>query len=171
MTVSSRRRLIQALATGGGVAALPTEWKSPIIDSVMLPAHAQTTTTGCFGTYAGFLDFVATGEGACWTMGNDCLTVVVQENGVVNLELVQRTSDGVQREHYIGDTVLVGNTISTDLVQAPDSCLGWPSVRIEATITPDCEMVGTAGGVECIPTSFTLPLGGTACPPFVPECP
>jgi len=38
-----RRTLLAAIASGGAVAAshLPGQWKRPLIDSVMLPAHAQ----------------------------------------------------------------------------------------------------------------------------------
>ena len=42
-----RRRLIKKLAIGGGVAttasSMPTKWVKPVLDSVILPAHAQTT--------------------------------------------------------------------------------------------------------------------------------
>ncbi|KAA3630362.1 MAG: hypothetical protein DWQ08_06360 [Proteobacteria bacterium] len=44
---SNRRRLLKALTIGGGAvsaANLPTSWKTPVIESVSLPAHAQTTT-------------------------------------------------------------------------------------------------------------------------------
>lgn len=40
----SRRRLIKALAGSGsmivGAKAIPKEWTKPVVDSVMLPAHA-----------------------------------------------------------------------------------------------------------------------------------
>ncbi len=41
----SRRRLLHAISTGGAAVAahkiLPEKWTKPIIDSVILPAHAQ----------------------------------------------------------------------------------------------------------------------------------
>lgn len=46
---ANRRRLVQALilASGAGAArSLPDQWARPVIDSVMLPAHAQTSTEG-----------------------------------------------------------------------------------------------------------------------------
>ncbi len=44
-----RRELLKALTLGGGAVAatqLPSTWSKPVVDSVMIPAHAQTT--GCF---------------------------------------------------------------------------------------------------------------------------
>ncbi len=46
---SQRRKTLKTiLLTGGATAvvtkALPREWTRPIVDSVVLPAHAQTTT-------------------------------------------------------------------------------------------------------------------------------
>lgn len=54
----ARRRLLRSLTASGGVMAtsalLPREWVSPIVKSVILPAHAQTTglITGNFGAAA-----------------------------------------------------------------------------------------------------------------------
>ncbi len=43
----TRRRLLTALAaTGATGLVLPEKWARPAVDSVMLPAHAQTTTGG-----------------------------------------------------------------------------------------------------------------------------
>ncbi len=41
-----RRELLKALTLGGGAVAatqLPTSWTKPVVDSVTLPVHAQTT--------------------------------------------------------------------------------------------------------------------------------
>ena len=42
----SRRTALKTLMTGGGFAtlsALPAQWVKPVVDAVMLPAHAQTS--------------------------------------------------------------------------------------------------------------------------------
>lgn len=42
-----RRKLLRTLAAGSGVVltgtSLPDKWSRPVVDSVVLPAHAQTT--------------------------------------------------------------------------------------------------------------------------------
>lgn len=48
-----RRRLLKTVAAGGGalgLGALPGKWAKPMVASVILPAHAQTS--GCIGTLA-----------------------------------------------------------------------------------------------------------------------
>ena len=43
----SRRKLLKSIAAGSGAVvagkALPESWSKPIVDSVVLPAHAETT--------------------------------------------------------------------------------------------------------------------------------
>ena len=43
----SRRKLLKSIAAGSGVIvagkSLPESWSKPVVDSVMLPAHAQTS--------------------------------------------------------------------------------------------------------------------------------
>ena len=40
----NRRKLLGSLAVVGGVSAMPSNWVKPVINSVILPAHAQTST-------------------------------------------------------------------------------------------------------------------------------
>lgn len=43
----ARRRIIKRLIAGGGITAtahlLPDKWSKPVIESVVLPAHAQSS--------------------------------------------------------------------------------------------------------------------------------
>jgi hypothetical protein len=42
--INSKRKSLQLILTIGGVAAaLPSGWRKPIVDSIVLPAHAQTS--------------------------------------------------------------------------------------------------------------------------------
>jgi small subunit ribosomal protein S10 len=48
--INSKRTLLKALAgTGAVVALVPEQWSKPVLNSVSLPAHAQTTTGDQFG--------------------------------------------------------------------------------------------------------------------------
>lgn len=45
----SRRKLLKSIAVGTGAVvagkSLPDSWSRPVVDSVMLPAHAMTSGT------------------------------------------------------------------------------------------------------------------------------
>jgi len=47
----SRRKLLKSIAAGSGAIvagkSLPESWSRPVVDSVMLPAHAQTSISVC----------------------------------------------------------------------------------------------------------------------------
>ncbi|MBA4742243.1 MAG: hypothetical protein H2060_05995 [Azoarcus sp.] len=50
---TGRRRVLQALALGGvSAAVLPEKWVKPIIDTVIVPAHAQASIVTINGIYA-----------------------------------------------------------------------------------------------------------------------
>ncbi|MDZ7842304.1 MAG: hypothetical protein U5R46_16015 [Gammaproteobacteria bacterium] len=46
---SARRRLLRTLGRGAGATAalLPVVWSRPLVDTVVLPAHAETSPAGC----------------------------------------------------------------------------------------------------------------------------
>ena len=49
-----RRLLLKGALTSGAAAALPTTWHRPVVDSVVLPAHARTSVEPLpDGTYSG----------------------------------------------------------------------------------------------------------------------
>jgi hypothetical protein len=57
MSNNPRRKLLKSIAVGSSVfvtgKSLPNSWKRPVVDSVILPAHAQTSVPcsappGCF---------------------------------------------------------------------------------------------------------------------------
>jgi len=56
----SRRKLLKSIAAGSGAIvagkSLPESWSRPVVDSVILPAHAQTSP-GFDGNYTGALNF------------------------------------------------------------------------------------------------------------------
>ena len=47
----NRRKLLGSLAVVGGVSAMPSNWVKPVINSVILPAHAQTSEEATPGLF------------------------------------------------------------------------------------------------------------------------
>ncbi len=109
---SNRRNLLKALASGGVVAgtALPAAWTRPVVDSVLLPAHAQTTTTADFfgtgivqitardsvesGLIAGLLDdIVAPAEAGNPSALPIQLELAVNQNGGDDIDVVFKFTD------------------------------------------------------------------------------
>ncbi len=46
----ARRKLLTTLGTGGAIGAAASGWVSPVIESVVLPAHATASVTSCTDT-------------------------------------------------------------------------------------------------------------------------
>jgi len=59
-SIESRRKLLKSIAAGSGVIvagkSLPENWTKPVVDSVLLPVHAQTSqqSLSCKSTAAPF---------------------------------------------------------------------------------------------------------------------
>ena len=52
VTAEGRRRLLKTLAVSGATAALlPEKWVKPLIDKILVPAHAQTSVVSFDGIY------------------------------------------------------------------------------------------------------------------------
>ncbi len=70
----SRRKLLKSIAVGSGAVvagkSLPESWTKPVIDTVMLPAHAETS--GCAIYAVSHIEFKNEGEDSLLTV---CATV------------------------------------------------------------------------------------------------
>lgn len=88
-----RRRLLVALTVGGATgAALPASWSKPVVESILLPAHAEMTTVVVNGAGGGpvettsapsgqsdMLDFFIDSAHAAGAVTSFCVAIVVQE--------------------------------------------------------------------------------------------
>lgn len=75
----SRRNILKKLAVGGlaAGAAMPTKWSKPVVDAVVLPAHAQTSDATVRGGGGG--TSVPPGPTPGNTIGEDVLDFFVSE--------------------------------------------------------------------------------------------
>ena len=69
VTTAGRRKLLLVIGVGGMAAALPGKWTKPMVDAMVLPAHAQTSMcvadTVAGGPLAGHPSGAATCQAAC----------------------------------------------------------------------------------------------------------
>lgn len=154
MTRQSRRRVLKGLAV-----TLPATWATPMVKSVLLPAHAQTS--GICGIYAASL------ENPSYTGGSDNLRICAD---VCNGSAFQAT--------YPGGTTLCTKRTGTVPIDGSEGALtaesfggcGPDQQVVQATITdptqdsltytlerPKGDLVVTLNRSESCPPSFPLP--------------
>ncbi len=119
----SRRNLLKSIAAGSGAIAagknLPDSWARPVVDAVLLPAHAQTSCTTAFaGTYTG--NATATVNFCDGTNGarTPPVTVIIGANCSVSVSYT-----GIRP--FTGTGSIVGNTFSVP-VSRTELCGGGP---------------------------------------------
>lgn len=136
----SRRKLLKSIAAGSGAIvagkSLPENWKKPVVDSVLLPAHAQTSpgrsffsvdfprvqTTLCLSAVEGSASLTGNIGGAAITIPN--IPVPGSISGDVSgtnytITLSNLTGTSPNRSITV-DISLSGNVTGTDSVTAPE---------------------------------------------------
>lgn len=105
-TSKGRRALLASVAAAGAAGSLPSQWKRPVVDSIFLPAHAQTsdsptsaivTTLGAIGCDQNVLDTVsaianttgATGAAVLYSFNRDFVGICSSPDGGSFTTLVQ----------------------------------------------------------------------------------
>ncbi|GMR05650.1 MAG: hypothetical protein BMS9Abin25_0225 [Gammaproteobacteria bacterium] len=147
----SRRKLLKFLAAGSGVVVagkqLPESWSRPVVDSVLLPVHAQTS---CSTTFAGTYDGNAT------TLLNRCngavneprtppLTVIIGADCSVSVSVTGNRP-------LTGTGTIIGNTFSVAVSRTEDCAA--PAGRNDATGT-------VTGTVNATQITGTVNIGGS----------
>jgi hypothetical protein len=108
----SRRKLLKSIAAGSGAViagkSLPENWAKPVVDSVMLPAHAQTSCCDISGQYCadgnyGYFEMDVTAQGGVsilWnppgpdTPNESAITTVTCPDYSFNVPIGQTTMSG-----------------------------------------------------------------------------
>jgi len=127
---TSRRKLLKATAAGGGVAIglnrLPDEWGKPVIDTVVLPAHAVTSVGGLSDPCGS--EIIPTGR----TTWNVRVTGFVQGEGdLANIEIVINGQHGSESDQANTNTNSNG---SYSAIIGEFSCAGG-SGTVNVTVT------------------------------------
>lgn len=122
-----RRRLLQALAVGGvSAAALPEKWVKPVIDAVIVPAHAAGSVVQVTGIYsneglglgsassylerfAGFLVPSAHAQSSGSFFGGNCVSFDFTNNPSVTVYLYQTNGSGYSVETTVQPSNAVAN--------------------------------------------------------------
>jgi|GEM_PF-1175315 len=120
----SRRKLLKSIAAGSGAIvagkSLPESWSRPVVDSVMLPAHAQTSpppsacTTEFAGTYEGNATGTITRCNDVTEDHNPPLTIIIGADCSVSVSITGNRP-------FTGTGTITGSTFSV-AVSRPEDC-------------------------------------------------
>ena len=120
----SRRKLLKSIAAGSGAIvagkSLPESWSRPVVDSVMLPAHAQTSP-GCSTEYAG--SYRVTGPGDVTGTITRCDDVTSDWNPPIFIDIGADCSVSVSftgNRPLTGTGTLTGRTFSVAVSRTED---------------------------------------------------
>ena len=119
----SRRKILKSIAAGSGAIvagkSLPESWSRPVVDSVLLPAHAQTSPSpspppsGCTTTYTGSYEGNASATIDRCGGNTDDITPAIR---------IEISADCTVSVSYTGNRPMTGTgTISGDTFSVPIS--------------------------------------------------
>ena len=165
-TSNSRRKALKAIGVGGVLAGtIPSSWTKPVVKSVILPAHAQTSqpeppAPGCgsggpctsgmnvniltavINTPSG--DLFVVGDtpipDACTTTGTDTLQCDVIDNGVVLINTNRESDRSIPGSCTAGGTCLV--SCSFLVPAASHSLVSGSCVTMRVTYNGNCVCSG-----------------------------
>jgi hypothetical protein len=174
----SRRKLLKSIAAGSGVViagkSLPESWSKPIVDSVMLPAHAETSpSANLTGSYTATL-YVENNSGG--VDGNLLDTLIPTAHAVDHMIMAPwhfciNVTDGhaevqATNEHYEGIWT-ASSYLPFHKVKMKNEIKGDPSplYAMTAVWDPVANQLNCKAGISgcCGPTSFiakSVPDGG-----------
>lgn len=140
MSNESRRKLLKSITAGSGAIvagkSLPESWSRPVVDSVMLPAHAQTSPPApSSGPFAGSVGNIggAIGTNSIFAKASDSLIPQAQAQGLVEGPVIE----GLLRQMYVCVT--------------PNSSLDGATVKAQLASTRYTFMDVSLDGSKCNP--------------------
>ncbi len=159
INIGKRRRILKALATGTGAVATvklaPEKWTKPVVDSVLLPAHAQTTvvpTTAAPTTAAPTTTAAPLTYAINCASSNDGLTCQIGGNGELIVELN-------------GNITGTGPDLTGAVLNVDFTAIVNPQIGSGGTETVSDQMVVDSSGAFSGSFAITPTLGATFIPP------
>lgn len=157
----SRRKLLKSIAAGSGAVvagkSLPESWSKPIIDSVVLPVHAETTDSSgssggentCCLTDGTYCDSIYFNSGSAFlrdtAVPTPMITIFIEvtAEGPISINVYL----GLGHEYTGGENVgCTGDTFSQDLVLMNDEAFAAAEIITEI---PQAPSVSITGEVKC----------------------
>ncbi|MCK5359584.1 MAG: hypothetical protein KAJ95_03110 [Gammaproteobacteria bacterium] len=159
MSDQSRRKLLKSLAAGSGAIvagkSLPESWSRPVVDSVMLPAHAQTSPQASFfgldlqqallttdetiyaSVGSAFIDSAHAGP-EVKPMGSGCATVYIDGVDVT----YQNRADSIRRQGFLplpgkGAGTIKYLSSTSDQEMCPSEDIPCPDLTAEIVVITD----------------------------------
>ena len=133
----NRRNILKSIGIGSlaASASIPSTWHKPVVNTILIPAHAQTSHVCCEGVFC-TLSFISTGIGGSAEVFSDC---------TINLS-------GISAAGAWSGSGLVSEdgTFSFDLTFA----MGGPQ-PISGTVEPDCSRISGVFAFEAFSGSVT----------------
>lgn len=150
--VAGRRRLLTALGLGGSTAFLPPLWHKPVVQGLILPAHAQTSSPVLFDPCSVSLVFEAgqVGIGGC-TGGQFTSVIPIVSGSVVG----QGSLSGIDIDI---ESVLTGGNLPDQTVNVSTTTDGSGNYQV----TIDGFQTSDGPHIVCTQDCDTnFPMGGT----------
>ena len=131
----NRRKLLQSIAAGSGAVvagkSIPETWSKPVIDSIVLPAHATTTDVTGSGAPA-----PTTTEGPLTYFGLDLDFLAYNQNGLDGHSLLATISEALVPEARADSTGIGGMSVVVSGTSANVRFLNARSDAIHAVVAP-----------------------------------
>ncbi|MFT5112683.1 MAG: hypothetical protein ACI8P9_002010 [Parasphingorhabdus sp.] len=159
-----RRRLIKSLAATGIVSAtIPDKWAQPVVDSVILPAHSQTTNGG--PQFVGnvldgivgidpttrnrsddIVDFFVSPAIAADDLGGACIELRTASGNLfdgdtLNFEIIK---DGVIET---GSATVSGETYSGSMDGEPDADITFKHIKVNGIVISIFVVITNGGSI------------------------
>jgi len=149
MSGTSRRKLLKSIAAGSGAIvagkSLPESWSRPVVDSVLLPAHAQTSGGPFSGAasestvsinpdsnlFASLMErMVEPAHARPNYVYNAYVCIADHGNDTATVDAVVSRSDGfcTFSNHYLATNVPIGSTSFTDMNMTAGGCKDAASI-------------------------------------------